>query len=97
MLSLTGVAYVISYSTTVKFKSVHSGAMREFNRENISYSATMNSSKSNDTGTYTVYLERKSEILATDVGHKTLNRVGKGSANWSNVGAQKYRLSFKKR
>lgn len=96
MLSISSVVYASSYTTTVSFKNNYSGKTREFNGQNIMYSATMSSSKSNDSGTYTVALDRASGIWAFEVGSKTLKRVGYGEAKWSNVGSGEYRLSFYK-
>lgn len=96
MLSLSSAVYANSYHTTVSFKNSYSGKTREFNGQNIMYSATMKSSKKNDKGTYDIALDRESGIWAFEVGRKTLNRVGDGTAKWSNVGSGKYRLSFYK-
>ncbi|MBE6816201.1 MAG: hypothetical protein E7520_00650 [Ruminococcaceae bacterium] len=96
MLSMSSAVYASSYTTYVKFKHPYSGVTRSFDGNNIKYSATMKSSKSNDTGKYTVTLQRKSGLWALDVGHKTLNRVGAGTAKWSNVGPGNYRLHFDK-
>lgn len=96
MLSISSGVYASSYTTYVKFKNNYSGECREFNGQNIMYSATMSSSKKGDTGTYTVGLDRANGIWAFEVGSKTLKRVGKGSASWSNVGPGEYRVSFYK-
>lgn len=96
MLSLSSAVYANSYQTTVSFKNSYSGKTREFNGQNIMYSATMKSSKKNDKGTYEIALDRASGIWAFEVGRKTLNRVGNGTAKWSNVGSGKYRVSFYK-
>ena len=96
MLSISGMVYASSYTTYVSFTNPYVGTVRSFNGNNIRYCATMKSSKSNDTGTYEITLQRKSGIWAQDVGSKTLKRVGYGEAKWSNVGSGKYRLSFYK-
>ncbi len=96
MLSMSGVAYASSYTTSVKFTNPYSGTMRSFDGNHIRYSATMSSSKKNDTGKYTIALDRESGIWAIEVGSKELQRVGYGEAKWSNVGPGKYRLSFYK-
>ncbi len=96
MLSLCGTAYASSYKTTVKFKNPYSGVCRSYDGNNIRYSATMKSSKANDSGTYVVVLERGSGVWAFEVGRKTLKRVGYGKAEWSNVGKGEYRVSFEK-
>lgn len=98
MISMCSFAYASSYNTTVKFKNTYSGQMRSFNGTNISYSATMKSSKKNDTDTYTVYLEKESGIWALDVGTpKTLKRVGAGTAKWPDVGKGNFRITFGKK
>ena len=96
MLSMSGIVYASSYTTTVDFRKNYNGAVRDFNGNNIRYSATMSSDKKNDTGTYVVRLDRESGIWAFEVGHKTLKRVGAGSADWSNVGSGRYRIGFEK-
>lgn len=96
MLSMSSMAYASSYSTYVKFKNPYAGATREFTGDDIRYSATMKSDKKNDTGKYTVYLQRESGIWALDVGEKECKRVGYSKVDWSNVGSGKYRLYFYK-
>ncbi|MFR7828371.1 MAG: hypothetical protein ACLU23_01150 [Eubacterium sp.] len=97
MLSICTGAYASSYNTTVKFKNPYEGSMRSFDGKNIKYSATMKSSKSKDTGTYEVILQKESGIWALDVGDWVkLKRVGSGSAKWSNCGKGKFRIAFYK-
>ena len=96
MLSLSSVAFASSYTSTLKFKEECFGDVRTFNGSNIMYSTKTKSSKANDKGTYTVTLERESGIFCLYVGSKTLNRVGTGTAKWSNVGSGSYRLVFTK-
>ncbi len=96
MLSLSSIVYASSYTTTVDFRKDYNGSVREFNGNNIRYTATMSSDKKNYSGTYVVRLDRESGIWAFEVGRKTLKRVGPGKAEWSNVGSGRYRLGFEK-
>ncbi len=96
MLSISSVVYASSYNTTVNFRKDYNGAVREFNGQNIRYLATMSSDKSNDTGRYTVRLDRSAGLWSYEIGRKSLLRVGKGQAEWTNVGPGKYRIGFEK-
>ncbi len=87
MISACSGVYASSYTSRVEFKNNYVGKERKFDGQNIMYSATMDSSKDGDTGTYIVALDRCSGIWCFEVGRKTLKRVGYGSAKWSNVGA----------
>lgn len=96
MLSMGSAVYASSYSTTVKFKNPYIGVQREYDGDNIRYTATMKSSKANDKGKYTVILQRISGMWAIDVGSSDCNRVGKSDVKWSSVGPGEYRLYFYK-
>lgn len=62
------IVFVFAFLVMIFIYSiVFAGSMRTFTGDNIQYSATMESPKSNDTGKYTVILQRASGIWAIDV------------------------------
>lgn len=98
MLSCCIAVYASSYTTMVSFQGEHEGAVREFDGQNIRYTATTYSSMPEYINkVYFVSLYRKKLIGASLIGKSDeLPRDGSAKVEWSNVGEGKYYLYFTK-